>query len=106
MIIKELTHSLYDFINSQLLNLKLSLQIIWLTYFAKDRSTGYAKAKIKDVSLEDHYPNQQHYKNRKKAEWVINEVIRIKAFHTQAGCRTIADAFNSLLQRVAIKNTD
>lgn len=94
MIIKELTHSLYDFINSQLLNLKLSLQLIWLTYFAKDRSSGYAKAKIKDVSQEDHYPNQQHYKNRKKAEWVINEVIRIKAFHTQTGCRTIADAFN------------
>ena len=92
--INQLAKNTYKSFSGWLFKLILFFQLVWLTYFAKDRSTGYAKAKIKDVSQEDHYPNQQHYKNRKKAEWVINEVIRIKAFHTQTGCRTIADAFN------------
>jgi putative transposase len=93
-IIKELTRYTYDLLNDFLFNVSLFLQLAWLTYFTKHPRFGYTKAKIKDVDQENNYPNQQHYKNRKKAEWVINEVIRIKAFHTQAGCRTIADAFN------------
>jgi transposase InsO family protein len=94
MIIKELIHSIYDFINNQLFNLKLFIRFAWLTHFAKGKSTGYAKTKINDVNQESEISSQPYYKNRKKAEWVINEVIRIKAFHNQAGCRTIADAFN------------
>lgn len=33
--------------------------------------------------------------NRKKPDWVIKQVIQIKAFHSQAGCRAIANMFNS-----------
>lgn len=94
MRIKELMHSLYNFINSLIFNLKLFLQLAWLIHFAKGKSTGYAKFKTKDVNQEADISNHPYYKNRKKAEWVINEVIRIKAFHHQAGCRHIADIFN------------
>ena len=33
--------------------------------------------------------------NRKKPDWVIKQVIKIKVFHSQAGCRAIANIFNS-----------
>jgi transposase InsO family protein len=35
------------------------------------------------------------HRNRKKPGWVIKQVIQIKAFHSQAGCRAIANMFNS-----------
>ena len=35
------------------------------------------------------------HRNRKKPDWVIKQVIQIKAFHSQAGCRAIANMFNS-----------
>ena len=91
---KPLIDRLYDLFIGWLFDFTLFVQIIWLTYFVKTRHSVYNVAKTKDAIQEDNHSSPQYYKNRKKAEWVINEVIRIKAFHTQAGCRTIADAFN------------
>jgi putative transposase len=91
---KPLIDRLYDLFIGWLFYFTPFVQIIWQTYFVKTRHSVYNVAKTKDVIQEDNHSSPQYYKNRKKAEWVINEVIRIKAFHTQAGCRTIADAFN------------
>jgi putative transposase len=91
---KPLIDRLYDLFIGWLFDFTLFVQIIWLTYFVKTRHSVYNVAKTKNIIQKDNHSSPQYYKNRKKAEWVINEVIRIKAFHTQAGCRTIADAFN------------
>jgi putative transposase len=91
---KPLIDRLYDLFIGWLFDFTLFFQIIWLTYFVKTRHSVYNVAKTKNIIQKDNHSSPQYYKNRKKAEWVINEVIRIKAFHTQAGCRTIADAFN------------
>jgi putative transposase len=93
-VINQLVKNTYYLLNNFLFNLSLFLQLTWLTYFAKNEYSGYVAAKVKGVNQGAEISSQPYYKNRKKAEWVINEVIRIKAFHAQAGCRTIADAFN------------
>ena len=93
-IINQLAKNIYDLFNSLIFNLWLFLQLIWLTNFITIRNAGYSRAKTNVAIQEDNHSNPQYYKNRKKAEWVINEVIRLKAFHNQAGCRHIADIFN------------
>jgi hypothetical protein len=80
-VIKPLAKHLYDLFIGWLFDFTLFVQIIWLTYFVKTRHSVYNVAKTKDVIQEDRYSRQPCYKNRKKAEWVISEVIRIKAFH-------------------------
>ncbi|MFT6190455.1 MAG: transposase InsO family protein [Oleispira sp.] len=93
-VINQLAKNTYNSFSGWLFNLTLFFQLFWLTYLSKDKTTGYTKSKTKDVIQENSHPNQKYYKNRKKNEWVINEVLRIKAFHNQAGCRHIADIFN------------
>jgi len=34
------------------------------------------------------------YKNRKKPEWVVNELIRVKAYQPDLSCRLVAEIFN------------
>jgi len=34
------------------------------------------------------------YKNRKKPQWVVDEVIRVKAYRPDLSCRTISEIFN------------
>lgn len=82
-----LTH-LIHFLRSLLLNLHLWLQCLLLTpnYFRKRTCV-----EVELVTTEPEY-----LRNQKKPDWVVREVIRLKAFMTHSGCRVIANTFNRL----------
>jgi putative transposase len=67
------------------------------TYFKSLKQAPYfcrSKRRSDHRSLPDPACIHRHI-NRKKPDWVIKQVIQIKAFHSQAGCRAIATIFNS-----------
>src|SRR3990172_5570850 len=41
-------------------------------------------------------PDRTFYRSQPKPKWVKHEIIKLKAFLPQAGCRTIADTFNRI----------
>lgn len=41
-------------------------------------------------------PTPAPYRNKRKPAWVVHKVIRLKAFHPQASCRSIEQTFNRL----------
>ena len=79
---------LIQFLYSLLFKLHLWLQCLLLT------SHYSRKITCAEVELETHKP--EYHRNQKKPEWVVREVIRLKAFMTHSGCRVIANTFNRL----------
>lgn len=72
-----------QFLHSLLFKLHLWLQCLLLTpsYSRKRTNAG-----VERVNNETEY-----FRNQKKPDWVVREVIRLKAFMTHSGCRVIAN---------------
>jgi transposase InsO family protein len=74
------------------------LHTLWLILISAFRFLF--RSAVKNCPRRKHtLPTPIHgYKQFKKPDWVIQEVIRIKAFMPGHGCRKIADCFNQLFE--------
>jgi len=64
----------------------------WRTWANKEIACVRKKSKFENISYEG------FGLHRRKPEWVINEVIRLKAYLPKASCRTVASIFNRIHQ--------
>lgn len=50
----------------------------------------------KKKPLKPTIPASAPYRNKRKPAWVVHQIIRLKAFHPQASCRSIEQTFNRI----------
>jgi putative transposase len=79
---------LIQLLYSLLFKFHLWLQCLLIT------SHYYRKRTCAEVEQVSTAPSR--HRNQKKPEWVIREVIRLKAFMPHSGCRVVANTFNRL----------
>lgn len=79
---------LIHFFRSLLLNLHLWLQCLLLTPHYSRKRTNVEVELVSDAP--------EYHRNQKKPEWVVQEIIRLKARMIHNGCRVVANAFNRL----------
>lgn len=82
---------------SQMLYVLICALILNLKNLLKCRK-NYCLSKYyfnKPTELSSQNSIHRQHKNRKKPDWVIQEIIKIKAFNSQLGCRSVALIFNS-----------
>ena len=65
---------------------------------APDRQKNFTRAPRapNDLSANHLSVNQQHAHTRRKPDWVVAEVLRLKALMGHSGCRKVAATFNRL----------
>lgn len=79
---------LFWFFHFLLSNFRLWLKCLLLT-------PNYSR-KRKHVEIELVSSAPEYHRNKKKPEWVVRELIRLKARMIHDGCRVVANAFNQL----------
>lgn len=79
---------LFWFLRFLLSNFRLWLKCLLLTPNHSRKRTNV------DIELVDKKP--AYHRNQKKPEWVVRELIRLKARMIHDGCRVVANAFNQL----------